>query len=536
MTKYWCLLLCFIVAFSIAQQIDNSSSSKQLIKRVKSLKEKGKIDSSYYFLEQAKSKIFQRRNKDSILLYHTLNIELARFDNQRYLTDQNTAKAEDFMAKNSTTIFDKNILAYYLNRKLAVFSQYHFANQDTIQLALGLTDEILSLKDSINDKSIIAYTLNEKAQLHYYYINKDKGYKYFDEAFKYSKKNDLFEAQIDIGINLASFYERSEQLVEAIEVLEELYSIANEKNMLWQSKQISNYLSRAYYNNGEFEKAYNYKSEELLNTEKYNNLNTSKLIEDAEYKIRIKNKDELLSLKEKQISNARINLYLVSTILFLLAVVLIGILFYNKKIIKKNTKLTKLYEENIFLLSEANHRINNNLQLVVILISDQLKKYSRKDQQNIKSILSKVESISTLHRHLYKNEDKRLIEINKYLDEIIINFDTTFTANNIKIKQRVEAFKLPTDFAMYLGLLLTELCINSIKHAFNHQTNKIIKFEVKNNNNCLELNYQDNGSGDINNEIKPKLIDKICRQLKVNYTINIENGFKFSFTTILEDK
>lgn len=524
------VLILFKVISTSAQSTNTFMSSKDLIEYSKHLKNNSKIDSSYYYLNQAKTKIFKNKNKDSILLYYACAIELARFDDRRYLTDQIIEESDKFFNTEINHEFQQNILAYYLNRKLACFSQYHFASPDTIQLSIKLADQILEKEKQVDDKSIIAYSLNEKAQLYHYYINKDEGYKYYNEAFKYSKEHNLVDAQIDIGINLATFYERNEQLIDAIEVLEELYGLASEKNMLWQTKKISSYLSRAYYNNGEFEKAYNYKSEELSNTEKYNNLNTSKLIEDAEYKLKIKNKDELLSLKESQISNTRINLYLVSVILFLIAVALVGILFYNKKIINKNAKLQTLSNENIFLLSEANHRINNNLQLIIILISDQLKKTQEKNDIQIKSILSKVESISTLHRHLYKNEDKRNIKIDDYINEITKNFESTIATNNIKVKYKVAPLNLATDFAMYLGLLLTELYINTIKHAFCNQADKEILFELTINDNCLEFYYQDNGNCKIKNEIKPKLIDKICRQLRISYNIDSKNGFKFSFT------
>lgn len=61
--------------------------------------------------------------------------------------------------------------------------------------------------------------------------------------------------------------------------------------------------------------------------------------------------------------------------LFFLAITVVTLIAYLlNKSKKDNRKLKVLSQENEFLLSEANYGINNNLQLVAILISNQLKK------------------------------------------------------------------------------------------------------------------------------------------------------------------
>ena len=60
---------------------------------------------------------------------------------------------------------------------------------------------------------------------------------------------------------------------------------------------------------------------------------------------------------------------------------------------------------------------------------------------------------------------------------------------------------------------------------------KKIEFEFSSKEeNSISFRYFDNGSNSKNKIIKPKLVDKICRQLKINYTINTDNGFLFTFT------
>ncbi|NJM79050.1 MAG: sensor histidine kinase [Flavobacterium sp.] len=87
-------------------------------------------------------------------------------------------------------------------------------------------------------------------------------------------------------------------------------------------------------------------------------------------------------------------------------------------------------------------------------------------------ILSKIETIASLHRHLYKNKDKNEIELRDYLLEIKTNFNEIATDKNVVIDFNIDAIQIHSENAMYLGLLITELIINSIKHAFTENQEK----------------------------------------------------------------
>lgn len=83
---------------------------------------------------------------------------------------------------------------------------------------------------------------------------------------------------------------------------------------------------------------------------------------------------------------------------------------------------------------------------------------------------------------------------------------------------------------MYLGLLATELFINSIKYAFGNQKNKIISLNVFQNQSVLHFDYSDNGEQSIGKVIAPKLATTICKQIKANCTIATQRGFEMYVT------
>ncbi len=136
-----------------------------------------------------------------------------------------------------------------------------------------------------------------------------------------------------------------------------------------------------------------------------------------------------LSRKRREaINEVKKSQLLLMSMISLFVVGLISLIYYSKKVKIINRQLDYYSKENAFLLSEANHRINNNLQLIIILISDELKKNKESNEnRSIKKILSKVESIATLHVHLYKSGDNRRINIDSYLQsKFERNFDEIF--------------------------------------------------------------------------------------------------------------
>lgn len=245
-----------------------------------------------------------------------------------------------------------------------------------------------------------------------------------------------------------------------------------------------------------------------------------------------------LRLTESQttINQVKNNQLLLLVIILFFVLGMISLFFYSKKIKIANKQLDFLSKENAFLLNEANHRINNNLQLIVILISDELRKLDGNERLNVKKILSKVESIATLHRHLYQSKNKNEIEISNYLNEIKVNFEELFEEKAITVNFHTEERVINIDQGLYLGLLLTELFINTLKYAFKEQVSRKIEVKVSTQKSGYQFVYKDNGKESVGIAIQPRLVDKLCRQLKVVYTINTREGFELSFDKEILDE
>ncbi|MFY8187346.1 MAG: tetratricopeptide repeat-containing sensor histidine kinase [Flavobacterium sp.] len=511
------------------------NKSKFYLQYANILKSKNQSDSSLYYYQLVEEDFVKRKIKDSLLLTYALKVEFYRYFNDKKLAEFYTAKLDSFELN---SIANKDIVAFALNRKMSVLNTYHNKNADTIQLIKAIGNQILDLKSNVTKKSIVAYTLNELAHLEDYTGNKVIALKKYQEALQFAINHEVVSAEIDISINIARHYYTLGNLPKAIQTLEAVESKVENGSNLLQKYYVFSDLKNFYYAAKNFEKAY-LTAEKCSKYERDISWNESLIkLSEIEKKFDVAKKEKELSNKESEIkiqnlqiqNNAK--MFWLFMIVFLLTLLgSIALFYFFKREQKSNKALRNLYKENEFLLSEANHRINNNLQLIIILISGQIDKLHESESSEIKKILVKINSIATLHKHLYKSKNRREINIQKYLEDISESFSDIFKENFIESKLSTPTISVIIDDAMYIGLILTELYINAIKHAFgNGQINRAIKVKISLEDDKLVFYYADNGTKQDGKVLpKPALIDQLCRQMVVDYSLKNDAGFEFYF-------
>lgn len=490
-----------------------------------------RVSNNYYI--KAAALIKTLKNKELDFLYH---VKMAEFYRKRTLFKnavKELAAAEKIL---KTHPINGITLAQYYSRKAALNTEYFVRPDSTLYYA----NKALTLGKKYDDKDLIFYSTLEISAV----FEERKEYKkaiiILENLISYASSNNLIQQQSDAQINYTRNLIKDKQfenaLVECLKALD-----FSKKNKLFFGEMLfTDNIRKIYEQLGNVAKAYEYSKKRTLLTDEFYKKEHDKFLFELEEKYKLTEKDNEIRIKTLEIVNNNkalessfVKLY-VSIALFLLAITgAILFAYYLSQTKKRNLQLLELSQENKFLLSEANHRINNNLQLIIILISDQIKKLPNNQQTELKNVLKKIDSIATLHHHLYKSPDKSTIDCRKYLKEITINFNDLFKENKIETEITIDSFLIATDVAMYLGLLLTELFINSLKHAFSNQEYKEIKFDLKLVNDQMLFTYSDNGNQKENQKIEPKLIAKLCRQLKINYEINTVNGFSFSFKHLI---
>ncbi|WP_052402228.1 histidine kinase dimerization/phosphoacceptor domain -containing protein [Muricoccus aerilatus] len=123
-------------------------------------------------------------------------------------------------------------------------------------------------------------------------------------------------------------------------------------------------------------------------------------------------------------------------------------------------------EENRDLLTqELYHRLHNNLQLMVGLISFTARAIADADARTkLEDLGRRVQSLSLLQERLYRGGDFRRVDFADFLGQLVDDL-LGLDSRGVTASVEVEATPLPVDLAVPLALVANELITNSLQHA-----------------------------------------------------------------------
>lgn len=127
-----------------------------------------------------------------------------------------------------------------------------------------------------------------------------------------------------------------------------------------------------------------------------------------------------------------------------------------------------LLREKAVLLQELQHRVANSLQIIAsVILQSARKTTSEETRVNLNEAHSRVMSVAALQQQLAQS---RLGEVAlaPYLNQLCKSIGASMIHDPTRISLRVEADDSSTDadVSVSLGLIVTELVINALKHAF----------------------------------------------------------------------
>lgn len=197
---------------------------------------------------------------------------------------------------------------------------------------------------------------------------------------------------------------------------------------------------------------------------------------------------------------------------------------YIQELEQKNTELRQKEQEKEILLKEIHHRVKNNLQIVSSLLNLQSHYLNSEAEQNaFMDCQLRIVSMAAIHEQLYSKGDLSIIYMPQYVPDLINNLKRSYDFHQeIEIFAAVEDINLDIDTSVPIGLIITEIFTNSLKHAFPNKTGEIRLNMTKNDDNFI-LTISDNGIGfDLNatvNSLGMTIIETLSEQLNAEYII-----------------
>ncbi|HEY7386768.1 MAG TPA: histidine kinase dimerization/phosphoacceptor domain -containing protein [Beijerinckiaceae bacterium] len=188
----------------------------------------------------------------------------------------------------------------------------------------------------------------------------------------------------------------------------------------------------------------------------------------------------------------------------------------NRQLMNTIEEKELLIRQKEFLIGEVNHRVQNSLQLVSSFLALQAR---ASDDANLRAAIDearrRLTAVSLVHRRLYRADQLEAIDAARYIDELLADLLVSMGEDwRAHVASDLQPVTLPTDRAVGLGLVLTELVINANKYAYGGAAGPLHVTLVEDRNQ-FRLIVADEGVGHLSTRkgFGSRMMDALVRQL-----------------------
>jgi two-component sensor histidine kinase len=156
-----------------------------------------------------------------------------------------------------------------------------------------------------------------------------------------------------------------------------------------------------------------------------------------------------------------------------------------------------LVREKAVLLQEVQHRVANSLQIIAsVLMQSARRVQSEEVRGHLQNAHGRVMSVASVQRQLAITDGGK-VALRAYLAQLCESLGVSMIAdkNRVSISVTVDDSTVGADVSMSLGLIVTELVINALKHAFPDQRKGKIAIRYWSEGTDWTLSVTDDGIG-----------------------------------------
>ncbi len=193
------------------------------------------------------------------------------------------------------------------------------------------------------------------------------------------------------------------------------------------------------------------------------------------------------------------------------------------------------------LLNEIHHRVKNNMQVISSLVSLQADEVEDAAMGEIlQEVSHRVRSMALVHEKLYQSADLARVEFAEYTESLLGYLWRAHgsAASRVRLALDLEPVSLPVDTAVPCGLILNELVVNALKHAFHgHDGGEVSVVLRGDTDSKVRLCVRDDGIGlpegfdwQQARSLGLHLVQMLSRQLRATVKVSSIEGTEFEIT------
>lgn len=432
-----------------------------------------------------------------------LAIEYANRNNQKEQSINATITLAEVMRK--TGDFDKSLELLMnlpqtplypklhvrkLGRIAAIYNEWSTPKTQTPKdSVIRYLDSALKMSVSLNLQAEQAGLYNELG----YTIasaNPHKGLTYLlksAEMFEYQKDTHNYVGSMT---NVLRVYVGLRDVEKAKEVIDRLLPLVNGKQWYTAETELYNTIASHYRFLKDTVSAQYWESRAdkstIRNLEAINSANVNAfrtLYETKKLKEQVTAMELVAQLKQAALDRQARRMRELVIYLLVLALLVMGVvaLLLRERKLKQwlkttNTDLQVSNEKYQMLMVESNHRIKNNLQMVISMLQYSGREADKEISEAFRQMSGKIQTISMLHKHLTVDAHNEQVPMDVYFSEIIAYYQNMVPVIT-QITASIAPVKIKSERIVYFGLILNEMIANTIAHG--NSISGQIQFSVK---------------------------------------------------------
>lgn len=156
-----------------------------------------------------------------------------------------------------------------------------------------------------------------------------------------------------------------------------------------------------------------------------------------------------------------------------------------------------LVRDNSILMQEIQHRVANSLQIIASVLMQSARKVQSEEARGyLESAHNRVMSIAALQRQLSLTSSSS-VELRSYFTQLSQSLSASMISDpdRMSIKVDVDDSAVEAGVSVSLGLIVTELVINALKHAYSENPEGMVTIAYHASGKDWTLSVTDDGSG-----------------------------------------
>lgn len=169
----------------------------------------------------------------------------------------------------------------------------------------------------------------------------------------------------------------------------------------------------------------------------------------------------------------------------------------TKKLEEANQILKVKNHEKEVLIKEIHHRVKNNMQVIISLLSMHIKSAQTEHEKHVfKECSDRMHAIANVHGKVYFDKNLLKVNIREFIYELTSELITSYhKTKKIDLHLKMDVEEVSLDISIPLGLIINEMISITINNKFNCQKHEKVVIEMTQKGDCYKVSYTDENNG-----------------------------------------